>query len=245
MLQFKLSMPSEKLDKKTWKTLRVRLNNSYDYNTTWEKVINLFRQRIEHFYFDPIESILAPQSKKGEGFSILTLQCALIEMFAAFRTGTIYNRNKPRTGGLAFEYKSSSQRFIGFLYSENIFENHFYIIKPNGDKRINYPYDANDFYDKVRCGLMHEARTKEDWRITANPKKASGKNVFIGIDSEKQKVIHRSKLHDSMKSYFEKYLLELRDSNNQGKQLRRFLGRKLDHLHSLPRDLAYEWWMDT
>lgn len=173
-------MPREILDKKTWIGLRPKLNNSYSYNQTWGKVISLFERRIMDFYFNPIDLILAPQSRKGEGFAILTLQCALIEMFSAFKTGMIYNKNKPKNGGLSYEYISSHKCFTDFLLSEEIFKDHFFTVSTNGVKKPNDPYNASQFYERVRCGLMHEAHTKNDWRITANPQKTSN-DFFIGI----------------------------------------------------------------
>ena len=233
---------TEKLDKKTWSSIRPHLKNSYDYNVTWEKVITLFKQRIDDFYFNPINSILKPNSQKGEGFAIVTLQCALIETFAAFKHGKIYNSKKK--GKLPnYEYSGSSVFFIAFLLSEEIFKDHFFTIDANGVKKENYPYNAKEFYERVRCGLMHEARTKEDWRITANPKK-TGSNRFIGKDGD-DKVIHRTVLNDKLKDYFNnKYLSSLREINANGNKLRRFLGRKLDHLHSLKKDVTYDWWDD-
>lgn len=72
------------LDKKTWIELRKELKKSNEYNKTWSITIDLFRQRIEDFYLKPIDKILLLDNK-GEGFSILTLQCVLIEMLAAFK----------------------------------------------------------------------------------------------------------------------------------------------------------------
>src|SRR5687767_9745165 len=118
-------MATEKLDKKTWVGLRVQVKNVYDLNQTWLKVIALFKQRINDFYLSPIQSILRPHSRKGEGFAIVTLDCALIETFAAFKLGKIYNRGKK--GSLPkYEYTSSSEIFVDFLLTESIFENHFY-----------------------------------------------------------------------------------------------------------------------
>jgi hypothetical protein len=233
---------TEKLDKATWTVIRSKLKDSYDYNLIWEKVIKLFKQRIDDFYFNPIASILKPNSKKGEGFAIVTLQCALIETFAAFKLGKVYNNRKKNTDP-NYEYSSSSIFFISFLLSEDIFEGHFFTIDSKGNKLDNQPYNAKEFYERVRCALMHEARTKEDWRITANPKVATN-NKFIGKDGN-DKVIHRTILNDKLKDYFNNtYLQLLREQTSNGNTMRRFLGRKIDHLHSFQRDVSYDWWLD-
>ena len=160
--------------------MRVPLNNNYEFTNNWELVIELFKQRIENFYFDTIKNILKPNSKKGEGFAIVTLQCALIEMLAAFKYGKIHNPEKIDTDP-EYEYKDSTKYFIKFLKNESLFENHFFIVRPNGMKHGNQPYDADDFYSNVRCGLMHEARTKKDWLITAKKQPVTPNKIFICI----------------------------------------------------------------
>ncbi|MBI3233607.1 MAG: hypothetical protein HYZ42_06130, partial [Bacteroidetes bacterium] len=64
-------------DKEKWTKLRCNLNESYDNSENWTEVIDLFKNRINNFYFTPIDDILNTNKQKGEGFSILTLQCAL------------------------------------------------------------------------------------------------------------------------------------------------------------------------
>lgn len=233
------------LDKKTWTKLRTDINGSYDYSENWGKVKDLFQQRIQDFYFAPIDDILKTNKQKGEGFSILTLQCALIEMFAAFRVGKIHNRNKPRTGGLKYEYSSSSSCFVDFLQTEEIFKNHFFVIDDNGVKQPNQPFNANQFYDRVRCGLMHEARTKKDWLITSALKDSSKPKQFITENkTENTKSVNRTLLQNELKNYFDKYLQELKTTDENGNKFRRLLARKLDHLYDIPKDKKYDWWLD-
>lgn len=118
-------MKKQILDRNQWNLLRNKLKNDYDYNDNWRMVIEMFRQRIENYYLNPIKTIKRPGSLKGEGFTILTIQCALIEMFAAFKNGKIYNHRK-QAAGPSFEYRQADDCFINFLQTEPIFENHFY-----------------------------------------------------------------------------------------------------------------------
>lgn len=233
------------LDKETWSTSRTDLNNSYEYSEKWGKIIDLFQQRIFDFYFAPIDGIIKSNKQKGEGFSILTLQCALIEIFAAFRVGKIHNRNKPRTGGLKYEYSSSSRCFVEFLQSEEIFKNHFFIVDDKGEKQTNKPFNADQFYDRVRCGLMHETRTKQDWLITSAIKDSSRPQQFITENLiKKTKSVNRTLLQKRLLDYFEKYMKELKQKDDTGNKFRRLLSRKLDHLFDIPKDKKYEWWLD-
>ena len=104
---------------------------------------------------------------------------------------------------------------------------------------------VNEFYDCVRCGLIHEARTKKDWLITAKKQTISPNKIFIEINAENNKEIHRTNLHFALKEYFDNtYISELKQKNEEGKKLRRFLARKLDHLHDINRDITYDWWKD-
>ena len=237
-------MGRQRLDKREWILFRVKLNNSYKYNKQWETVITMFRQRVTDFYLNPIDSLLEVNWQKGEGFSILTLQCALIEMLAAFKAGKIHKHRK-ETGDPKYVYSSSSYCFIDFLQTEDIFENHFYTINDRGKKLIKAPYDAGEFYDRVRCGLMHEARTKVDWLITSKVTDAYHSSLFITRNPDGTKSVNRTILQLKLKYYFEeKYIEKLKGENKDGEKLRRFLARKLDHLYDIPRDNVYEWWKD-
>lgn len=79
-----------------WKSLRGELNNSYNFNSKWNEAVELFNQRIQTKYFNLINYLIEGNSqkkenlRKGEGFSIVIIQCAIIETFAAFRKGLIY-----------------------------------------------------------------------------------------------------------------------------------------------------------
>lgn len=241
-------MSRQILDKRIWIESREILNNSYEFNDTWESVIELFRNRIYDFYFNPIRRIKDPNKLRGEGFTILTIQCALIEMLAAFRYGKIHNYQKGNRGVpiYDYEYKGADECFIRFLQSEEIFENHFYRVVPGLPNQVNQPFSANDFYNKVRCGLMHEARTKGEWLINARLFYEKDKTIFITANIENNTIsVDRTILNKLLEKYFKSYLIELSESNNNANQLRRLFGRKLDHLYDIPRDAEnVDWWED-
>jgi hypothetical protein len=62
------------------------------------------------------------------------------------------------------EYSSSSDIFVSFLMNRTPFWNDF-----------KTEITARDFYEGVRCGLLHEALTKNGWRIWA--KSSDGKTA--------------------------------------------------------------------
>jgi hypothetical protein len=73
-----------------WKNLRENLSTDDVENTeNWDKVFNIFKVRVETRFLNPINEILRmyPDGGKGEGFSVVALQCILIEFFEAFYKG--------------------------------------------------------------------------------------------------------------------------------------------------------------
>ncbi len=76
-----------------WKNVRNRLNGNYTLNSKtsndWNEAVDIFSRRLKRFYINPINNLMP--KIKGEGFIIVTAQCALRETFAAFKEGKIYN----------------------------------------------------------------------------------------------------------------------------------------------------------
>ncbi len=237
-------MDVELQEKSDWTSIRNKLNQSYKYDEVWNKSILLFSTRQKRKYFDPIQHIINQKTLKGEGFTIVTVQCALIEMFSAFRKGKIFNPDKI-AGGPKYEYKDSKQMFTSFLRSASIFQNNFWQLNPKNKITIDRPFNSMDFYKNVRCGLMHEARTKVNWNITATPLEKSVKSESIFLASEHGKIkIYRTVLHYQLLKYLKEYTDELRKDTKDGEILRKYLARKLDHLFDFLPDPAFDWWTE-
>lgn len=144
-------------NQKKWNDIRKRINNKYELNDEtsedWKSAVSIFSERLQNFYINPIRTLTSGNT--GEGFPIVTVQCALIETFAAFKKGKVYDRKVSEDG---IYYKESGKLFVDFLESEQLFSKNF-----NGDNP-----KADKFYADVRCGLMHETKTKKDWIIRAD-----------------------------------------------------------------------------
>jgi len=236
-------MEKEIQEIEAWINLRSTLNNSYDYNENWSKAIKLFETRLDRKFFKPLKTIIDKNILEGEGFTIVTIHCALIEALASFRTGQIFNYNKIKTSP-NYEYKESKKMFINFLHTSTIFKDNFYLIGNRGQVIKDTPFNASDFYLNVRCGLMHEARTKGSWHINATKKDPKTEKVFIETADNKVKVF-RTILHFKLQDCIKEYSKDLRTQTDNGLTLRRFFGRKLDHLFNIPADpISYEWWED-
>lgn len=238
-------MTRQILDIAFWTVKRQVVRNSYDINNDWNEVIERFKARIDDFYFAPIENVKDPNKLKGEGFTILTIQCALIEMFAAFKYGKIHKHDKRNTDP-NYTYNRSNDCFIPILHSEPIFENHFYRFE-NGNKVTDQPFSSTEFYNKVRCGLMHEARTKGEWVINAKRTYHGDETIYITRNTINQKIsIDRTILNKQLRKYIQDYLNSLSQNNADGNTLRRLFARKLDHLYDKnPDTTSYDWWTDN
>lgn len=222
-----------------WKSIRAELNRNYEMSEIWIKAIDLFTKRIELQYLKPIESLINKDERKGEGFVIVTIQCALIETFASFKEGLIYNHNKLNTGGPIYEYNESRELFVRFLNNEDVFKNIFFTVDNLQNKQLNTPFSGIQFYSKVRCGLMHEARTKGNGHINATKNDSPKDRQFIK-QKHKGNIIYRTLFHYSLKEYFNQYINDLNNEDLVYNDLRRNFARKLDHLYDIKDN--YEWW---
>lgn len=122
----------------------------------WRKAFeDFFRTRLELRYLTPIKILQDNGTFSGEGFSIAAIQCSLVEFLESTIQGITYRYERDSRKLGPYEYSSSARVFGEFLTGRLPFSNEF--SKPVAD----------DFYSGVRCGLLHEARTKGGWRIQA------------------------------------------------------------------------------
>ena len=126
------------------------------------------------------------------------------------------------------------------MYAIRSYYDNFWTLK-DGNLEKDTPFSADKFYSDVRCGLMHEARTKNEWFINTTKKSIKTEKIFLEKEGDKVKIL-RSILHYRLKAAVDSYCSELADNNEDGEKLRRFFGRKLDHLFDIDRDKNYDWW---
>ena len=212
-------MDKELEEIETWNNLRPLLNNTYNYSDNWEKATKLFQTRLNRKFFKPLQSIIDKRLLEGEGFTIVTVQCAIIESLASFRTGQIFAHKKVK-GQPNYIYNESRKMFVDFLHTSSIFKDNFYQEDVAGNKTKDSPFNADDFYTKVRCGLMHEARTKSEWYINATTKKVKNEKVFIEKQGTKIKLL-RTILHYRLKECVDIYLGDLKQTNANGEEIGR------------------------
>jgi len=172
----------------------------------WDEAVEgYFKQRISLRYLRPIRTLQTRLRGQGEGFSMVALQCTLIEFLAAVRVGKTY-RHVATEYLRDHEYNDSQDLFIRFLRAHS----------PFGDC-LKTKREANSFYVSIRCGLLHEASTKNGWLI--------GLSGVPGIDP-KACVVYRNTVQDMLEDYIGDYVrMVLVD-----KQLQSALKRKFDAL---------------
>lgn len=128
-----------------WKALRLDDPASPD----WETAIGVLDRRIRERYFEPTDFLLSVENDKAAtqrrfGFSILAIDCLLVETLDAFLEG------------LTDTIHQSKETFCKFLTTRQQFSRDF-------SKDL-----AEQFYYEFRCGILHQAElggTSKVWSV--------------------------------------------------------------------------------
>lgn len=131
------------------------------------------------------------------GFTIMANCCLLIETYTSFREKSFTDTNgkSERCFGWFF---LNEKRFVDF--SKNGLSIEDYINKPG---RLNNKGVPKDFYINVRCGILHNAETRNGWKIIR-------RGAFY---DENTKTINAFKFMNRLKSTLKDYKNELDDSD--------------------------------
>ena len=153
----------------------------------WEKAINIFIDRLQGRYFDAINILSNDMNKYA--FSIITIQCLLIDTLVKFR----YGPTKSKRGTLSYNYENKNQ-FTEFLKNE-------------------FPQDFNnktapEFYEDIRCGIVHFGTTKKNSRLTCDS------NYIITEIEDENISVDINILEKRLEQYFQQYIKEIRQSDN-------------------------------
>jgi hypothetical protein len=150
------------------------------FSDNWKSGAAIIEKRIRGRYLDPIAILIKSEHGKRIklfGFTIISIDCLLIEAFQQFKEG------KDST-----QWRDNASAFKRF-FNENK-EFHDLIGFEKG------------FYNDVRCGLLHQAELKKNWKL-----RASGKTIEKKADG----FIHlnRIKFHESIDILFKRYISNL------------------------------------
>jgi hypothetical protein len=170
-----------------WQVFRAMLAPGGNADRWREAFDGYFHARLLLRYLNPIKLLQEDGTFQGEGFSIVAIQCTLIEFLESTIQGRIYRYCRPSDPLLgAHEYFNSGDLFVSFLSGRQPFARDF-------NRQL-----ARDFYEGVRCGLLHEARTKGGWTIWA-------KSPAANIISTTPKIVYRDDFNAALLEFIDWY----------------------------------------
>jgi hypothetical protein len=166
-----------------------------------QSLILFIEERYRERFFQPIKRLMeSPDHLQGYGFAIMALCSLLIESLQCYRYGlpTTYER----------EYATTLQGFTPpreyeidrseHKTGEAAFKDFFEV----DDNRALFPgVDGKVFYKVIRNGLLHQAQTKQGWRIRSGHPK---------LWDNAEKVVDRTKFANALDVAFDKYVEELK-----------------------------------
>jgi hypothetical protein len=172
-----------------WQALRPALRQHDD--RAWKGAYrDFFVERLKRRYLDPIAVLQENDSRSGEGFSIVAIQCSLIEFLESTRHGKSYRRPTKAQPLGEYEYFASGEMFASFLHA-----------RPPFSKTFDQA-SSEDFYTNVRCPLLHEARTKGGWKIWAD-------GPLALVADTAQKKLFRNNFQTALLEYIKDFQTEL------------------------------------
>ncbi len=179
-----------------WRRLKPKLKLELTSSTEndWRKAIDIFRDRIDGRF---LKFICLIEKDTFAGFAVLALDCLLIETLKQFWEGVRDSKGKSKPYFIQFLTNSSFGEFFS-----------------NGK--------AEMFYCQIRCGILHQAETKENSLI-----KTSGPLVKY-TDDGKGLIVNRKLFHEQLMKEFETYISRLLDPSEQ--ELREKFIKKMDYI---------------
>jgi len=178
-------------------TYWISLNLIDDNSDNWTNGISVIKDRFESRFFNQIDKI---KDDEFSGFVVMSVDCLLIETLMQFYLGV---------DNTEINYRGNQWKaFKDFLKNSS----HF-----NSDFKTNKICET--FYKQFRCGLLHQAQTKEKSLIkicqTDFLALADTNNPEVGL------IIDRTQFHNKLVSEFNEYIQKLTNNENN------FLGDNL------------------
>lgn len=177
------------ISKKYKNTCWTDLNLLNDNNENWEKGILIIKDRFYSRFFKQMEYI---ENDNFSGFVIMSIDCLLIETIMQFYLGV---------DNTEINYKGNQWKAFKDFFKQS---EHF-------NKEFKTNKICEIFYKQIRCGLLHQAQTKEKSLIKKN--KPNLIEIIEINKTIKGLIIDRKKFHKNLTLEFEDYLERL--SNNQ------------------------------
>lgn len=158
-------------------------------NTDWNTAIKSLDQRLTERYLEPVDVLIAAESGKKTsehkfGFTILGIDCLLIETIQSFYEGITDSTGRSR------------QLFTAFLMQRSRFKTYF----PT-------QIQADEFYKNFRCGILHQAQTFGNTLVRIiGPEMISRRNGTT--------TVNRKLFHESVRIEKDNYITALQRKDN-------------------------------
>lgn len=156
-----------------------KLNLTSHKNPDWQTAFQYLDNRLTERYVDPVELLINSEkeisaSQKRFGFTIMAIDCLLIETIQSFYEGVTNSHGQ------------SQQLFKNFLTQREHFKEFF-----------KTQVEAGDFYINFRCGILHQAQTFGDTKIWTVGQliMRQGKYVIVNRDLFHEAVKKEKKLY--------------------------------------------------
>jgi len=178
-----------------WKALD--LENDGD----WKTAVEIFEDRIQYRYLDAIKELQRSDDEfykqhhqRRFGFSMMALDCLIIETLAQFYEG-FKDSEEAKHQPISL---NNSQFYTRFLTQKS------FILKDYFNQTA-----ATIFYQQIRCGILHQAETRENSTIWYRDQDHPGK-PFELLEDGKSLRIFWFNFHNLVKDEFDAYCTCLR-----------------------------------
>lgn len=178
-------------------------------NNDWKRMVEIFEDRIEGRFLKPIR-LIANDRDIGEfsGFSILALDCLIIETLNQFYSGL------DETEG------AHKKAFWHFFKNSEFFKDHFSRKK------------AFTFYSHYRCGILHQAQTKKKSVVRIDQ---STMIQSVENDISKGLIVDRSIFHKALEEEISSYMGKLKKGGKENSELRSNFVKKMKIICGIPK----------
>ena len=169
--------------------ITVKLCNDYLKAKDRVKLANFIYDRLYGRYLKPFDYPNPDYIENYKnGFALMTSCCLLIETYVSF-TEKQFRSTKDQSGKTFGHFFTTESRFVSLATGGRKADGTIATRKDGGL--------PNDFYESVRCGILHNAETKNGWTITR-------KKGAIYFDP-KTKVINATKFANRLKAVLSDY----------------------------------------
>lgn len=247
--------------KADWLALRIHLRANLDSVSTtfWQDAFdNYFRKRLKTKFLDSLGNIISINEKQkeefqnnhnpnrrrnyftGEGFSMVIIECVVLEILASFRKGqtsnndlriNIIDREFYEDQGIVYDQRvnqDSRELLINFLKYQNPFRNDFSFVV---DNTINPPKTlAHTFYGDYRNYLIHNGDTNHNCKIRVINKENTNLIISTNVnqDGRNEILLYRNALYFGILRYITLFREEIVQNANRDLRLNFLL--KMDDL---------------